>query len=298
LTVPIAVLLACLFSVGFLSKRNELLAMRAAGVSLMRLAAPLLLMGLLVSFAVMAAGETIYPRAEAERSRMEDQLLKGTPPATGGVHRRLVALGLEGRVFSFRTFNVPQGLGTDATVQEFAGGRIAQSWEFQRLQHDSTGWIGVGVSRRVFSTVDSAAAYMTADTTFFPQWHETPEDFVRGQIDPQRTTRRELRHLIDRLHQTGNTTYKEETELALKTAFPFLSTLVILVGFPIAARTRQSGMALNFGIAMGITFVLRVLIEVFRALGHNGDIAPWLAAWAPNMACLAFGLIVLLRTRR
>jgi len=298
LTVPIAVLLACLFSVGFLSKRNELLAMRAVGVSLLRLAMPLLFMGLVISLSVMAVGETIYPRAETARTAMEDEFLRGAPPPSGGVHRRLVAIGLEGRVFSFRTFNATLGAGSDVTVQEFADGRIVESWEFRQFVHDSTGWRGIGASRRIFTDGDSAASYMTADTAHFPQWEETPEDFVRRQVDPQRTTSRELKGLIGRLRQTGNTTYKEETELALKTAFPFLSLLVVLVGFPIAARTRQTGMALNFGIAMGITFVLRVLIEVFRALGHNGDIEPWLAAWAPNMACFLFGLIVLFRTRR
>jgi len=70
------------------------------------------------------------------------------------------------------------------------------------------------------------------------------------------------------------------------------------VGFPIAARSKQTGMALNFGIAMGITFVLRVLIEVFRSLGHNGDVPAWLAAWTPNIVCLIAGVVILLKVRK
>lgn len=298
LVVPIAVLIACLFSIGFLSRRNELLAMRAAGVSLLRLAIPLLVIGLLISAGVMVAGETIYPQAESRRLEMAEQFLRGAPPAAGGIHRRLVAIGLDGRVFSFRTFNAIQGFGTDVTVQDFANGRITESWEFKQLRYDGAGWIGILATRRIFTQGESAASYMTADSVVFTDWKEVPEDFTRRQVDPRRTTRKELEGLIHRLRQTGNVTSLEETELALKTAFPFLSALVILVGFPIAARTKQSGLALNFGIAMGVTFVLRVLIEVSRALGHNGDIPPWLAAWAPNFACLLFGVYALWRTRR
>jgi lipopolysaccharide export LptBFGC system permease protein LptF len=49
LMLPVAILLAVLFSMGALSKNNELVAMRASGVPLLRTARPLLGLGLLLS---------------------------------------------------------------------------------------------------------------------------------------------------------------------------------------------------------------------------------------------------------
>jgi lipopolysaccharide export system permease protein len=299
LVMPIAVLLATLFSVGFLSKQNELLAMRAAGASLVRLALPLLFLGIVVTGLVMAAGETIYPEAEARRTELEDQFIRRSSSRTSTVLHDVFATGLDGRKFYFRTFNAVQGSGTDVTVQTTVSGRVTEMWEIKDLRYEDSVWIGDTGRRRIFSdTGDSVSQYTPFTALTFPEWKETPEDFVRKRVDPNRTGYRQLKAIIERMRNVGADTTEEDTELALKLAFPFLSFLVVLVGFPIAARSKQTGMALNFGIAMGITFVLRVLIEVFRSLGHNGDIPAWLAAWAPNIVCLIAGIVILLRVRK
>jgi lipopolysaccharide export system permease protein len=297
--VPIAVLLATLFSIGFLSKRNELLAMRAAGVSLVRLALPLLFLGIVVTGSVMVAGETVYPEAESRRMELEGQFIRRSSSRTSTVLHDVFATGLDGRKFYFRTFNAAKGSGSNVTVQTTRDGRVTEVWEITDLRYEDSVWIGTTGRERLFSeSSDSATQYTPFVRRAFPEWKETPEDFVRKRVDPRRTGYRQLKAIIARMQSIGGDTTKEETELALKLAFPFLNFLVILVGFPIAARSKQTGMALNFGIAMGVTFVLRVLIEVFRSLGHNGDVPAWLAAWAPNIVCLIAGIAILLKVRK
>jgi lipopolysaccharide export system permease protein len=298
LVVPIGVLLATLFSVGFLSKQNELLAMRAAGASLLRLALPLLFLGLMVTGAVMLAGETVYPQAEARRMDLEDRFVRHASNDSP-LERDLFAPGLEGRKFYFRSFNSMTGVGKDVTVQTTDRGRVIETWDIKELRYEDSTWIGINGQHRVFAeSGDSASVYTPFVRLAFPEWKETPSDFVRKRVDPRRTSYSQLAAIIERMRNTGADTTVEETELALKVAFPFLNFLVILVGFPIAARTKQSGMALNFGIAMGITFVLRVLIEIFRSLGHNGDVPAWFAAWTPNIVCLIAGILILLKVRK
>ncbi len=299
LVMPIAVLLATLFSVGFLSKRNELLAMRAAGASLVRLAMPLLFLGLCVTGSLMVVGETVFPESEARRADLEDQFIRRSSSKNGGISHDLFATGLEGRKFYFGTFSAEKGSGNDVTVQVTKNGRVTEMWEIKELRYIDSVWIGFEGRQRMFSgSADSVAHYSPFERRAFGSWHEVPEDFVRKRVDPQRTGYFQLKALIARMRSVGSDTTEEDTELQLKLAFPFLSFLVILVGFPIAARSKQTGMALNFGIAMGVTFALRVLIEVFRSLGHNGDVPAWLAAWAPNIVCLVAGVIILLRVRK
>jgi lipopolysaccharide export system permease protein len=299
LVIPIAVLLATLFSVGFLSKRNELLAMRAAGVSLLRIAMPLLFLGLVVTAVVTVAGETVYPRMEQRRADLTEQLLSGGSRPSQIIFQNLFAPGLNGRVFYFKSFNAAQRTGTGVTVQTFREGRMTELLEMRNLRYRDSAWVGESGQRRLFETTsDSATHYEAFDRMAFRGWQETPADFVRKRIDPQRTGYFELKAAIQRMRATGGDPTYEETELALKIAFPFLSFLVVLIGFPIAARTKHSGTALNFGIAMMITFTMRVVIEVFRSFGHNGDIPAWVAAWAPDIVCLVAGTLVLLRARK
>ncbi|MEW5701891.1 MAG: LptF/LptG family permease [Candidatus Zixiibacteriota bacterium] len=299
LVAPIGVLLATLFAVGFLAKRNELLAMRAAGLSLWRLAFPFLFMGLIVTGAVFAAGETVYPQAEARRADLRSRVIKGTVQPAQFLLQNLYVSGASGRVYYFRSYNTGQNVGTGATVQTFADGRLVESIEMKSLRYSDSLWIGEGGDRRIFAAAgDSVVRFESFATRSFPQWTETPEDVVRKRVDPQQMTYRQLRETVERLRRGGAEPVEEETELALKLAFPFINFIVVLIGFPIAARTRQSGMALNFGIAMLISFVVRVLYEIFRSLGHNGEVSPLLAAWAPNLICLVAGIAVLLRVRK
>lgn len=299
LVAPIGVLLATLFCVGFLSKRNELLAMRAAGVSLIRLSLPLLFLGLLIAGGIFVAGETIYPAAEEGREELEEQFVRRSPRRGQVMMTNLFASGFDGRVFYFQRFNALLGEGQDVRIQEFQEGRVEQLWEFDHFAFQDSVWIGTSGRSRIFAdSADTAALYSSIDTMRFPAWEETPSDFVRKKIDPERVSYTTLKAVVDRMRETGADTTVEETELALKIAFPTLNFLVVLIGFPIASRIKQSGMALNFGIAMGVTFVLRVLVEVFRSLGHNGDIPPVIAAWVPSILCAIGGLLLLLRVQK
>jgi lipopolysaccharide export system permease protein len=310
---PVAVLLATLFGVGFLSKHNELLAMRAAGVSLWRLSFPFLLMGLCVTALVFAAGESIYPRTETRRQELRYNLLRGAVEPSRMLLQNVFVVGGGGRVYHFRTYNTKQNLGSDVTVQTFSDGRVLQSVEAQRLWWKDTIWTAENGGIRTFSeTSDSVVSYETFQMTSFPNWKETPEDVVRKRVNPDQLTYGELARTVVRLRATGEDPTMEETELALKIAFPFINVIVVLIGFPIAVRTKQSGMALNFGLAMLVTFVVRVMYEIFRALGHSGslrpllaDIAPslvphasFVAAWVPNIFCLIVGVFALWQVRK
>jgi hypothetical protein len=61
--VPISLLLAVLYSLSTLTKNNELTAMRASGISILRLMVPFLAVGFLFTVVVGIVHETVSPRA-------------------------------------------------------------------------------------------------------------------------------------------------------------------------------------------------------------------------------------------
>ena len=68
LTLPVDVLLACLFSVGSLSRYNELTAVKSTGVSVYRVIMPVMVMGLLISLTDFWLSEEIVPQANIRRT--------------------------------------------------------------------------------------------------------------------------------------------------------------------------------------------------------------------------------------
>jgi len=61
--IPLATLLASIMTLGGLGERNELLAMKAAGISLMRILAPLMIISLLITIASFFAADRLVPHA-------------------------------------------------------------------------------------------------------------------------------------------------------------------------------------------------------------------------------------------
>src|SRR5580700_9769404 len=66
LIMPMALLLGLLFCLANLGKYNELIAMRASGISLARIAMPLLAIGMLATIVVFVVNELFVPHARAK----------------------------------------------------------------------------------------------------------------------------------------------------------------------------------------------------------------------------------------
>src|SRR3954463_3833817 len=92
--LPVALLLALLFSLGRMSRSNEIVSMLTAGISLPRLLAPLLLVGLFTTAASTALNYAMAPHGEYAHKRLLED------PQS---HRSV--FGLTGQLFRNRTDN-------------------------------------------------------------------------------------------------------------------------------------------------------------------------------------------------
>ncbi|MFH1090189.1 MAG: LptF/LptG family permease, partial [Pseudomonadota bacterium] len=62
---PVAVLVATLISLGILARHSEIVAFKAAGVSLFRLSLPILLASMLISVLMFVLSDTVIPKTSA-----------------------------------------------------------------------------------------------------------------------------------------------------------------------------------------------------------------------------------------
>lgn len=300
LTLPIAMLLATLFCIGFMGRRNELVAVRSSGIPLHRLGKPLVTFAMLVVILVVAAGEYVLPWADQHREEWRREKLKGIVDRSGMLINNLYAQGRDGRLFYFKTFEPRTGSGTQAIVQTFAAGKLVAVEEMESLKYEDSLWVGRKGRSRTFG--DSSAAAASAEfapflNKVYRDWAEQPQDFVAKQVSPENMGYRELYRYLKAKEAVGGDTTTERTDFLWKFSYPLINVVIVLFGLPIAVRVRKSGMALNFGIAMAVTFVFRVLIEVFRAFGHNGHLSPEISAWTPIAIFFVAGVVMLGRIR-
>lgn len=106
----------------------------------------------------------------------------------------------------------------------------------------------------------------------------------------------ELPGYIAGLERAGFSAARHRTWFQMELARPFLmaAMVVIAAGFTMRhVRGRNTGVAVLLAFAAGVgVFFLRNLAQV---LGDNGQVAPWIAAWAPPAVAALLGLALILQ---
>jgi len=88
-----------------------------------------------------------------------------------------------------------------------------------------------------------------------------------------------------------------ETKFYGRLATPWTCFVVVLVAIPFGAQTGRRNLFFGVAGSIFIGFSYFVLQRVSLALGMNGQLPGWLAAWLPNLIFAAAGIVLALRVR-
>src|SRR5207302_8408318 len=101
---PLAALVAVLVTLGVMSKNNEVVACKASGISLYRLAVPLLLAGMALAVVMVILDDTYLPYANQRQDALRNQI-KGRPAQTFYQPRRQWIFGENFKVYNYELFD-------------------------------------------------------------------------------------------------------------------------------------------------------------------------------------------------
>jgi lipopolysaccharide export system permease protein len=292
LTAPIAMLLATMLSVGRLSRRNEIMAMKGSGLSLYRILAPVFLLAAVLSVGSMVLGETLLPPATRRRLVIEETEIKKRPDQA--VRLNVLSIEPDGTVFLARRFDTRKNTLEEVTIEEFDRAlRPVMRLDAREARWSGDHWIYEDGQIREFSggseSLTPFATYETGRT------EPTPDELRTRRLKPEEMGYRELRTYIERLRASGNDPGDLAVQLRLKLAFPFVTLIMALLGAPLAAGARRSGFALSFAAALAISFIYYGLLQVGQVLGRQGMLPPGIAAWIANLVFAAIGAAILIR---
>ena len=296
LVLPVAILLATLFTIGGLSRTHELAAMKASGISLNRVLAHLLFLGILLSGWNFIFGETVVPYTNKVNKDIYRYEVKGTNRDKAGRRGNIYLRNRANELVHIRHFDPSKQTVFDLDWQQYDGQEMQQRLIARKaLWRDST-WV-IESGRQWFFSSDSIVQQAFTDRTFENLGFH-PSDLVKVQTDPEEMDYWQLQMFVNRLREMGGDPVKWSVELASKASAPWTCAIVILLGVPIAAHYRRSGVTLSFGIGLFISFVFFAFQQVGRILGFNGTLEPQIAAWAGNAIFLIIGMILYLKVEK
>lgn len=296
LVLPTSLLLGCLLSLGQLLRHREVIAMRAAGLSLIRIYAPILVFAFFVSVVSFALGGFAAPHSTTRKQDLWDyEIMNRVRPMQ--MHRDNVHyLGMDGRVFLIKRYDRDTNTMRDVVIQDFSGETLVRRIDARRGTWDGQKWVFTIGYVRTFGPEGETAESFTAKS--FPEIAERPGDFAKDEKTTEEMNILQYARYIKRVGQSGGVTQKLNVELQTKIAFPFANLIVVLIGVALAGVMNRSGVAIGSGLALSISFLYYGFIRAGEALGNSGTLPPPLAAWLGNAFFLILGLVLLRRAQR
>jgi LPS export ABC transporter permease LptG len=298
--IPIAVLIGTLVTVGTVTKNSELVVMKACGISLYRLATPLLTLALLASGFLFVLEERVLAYSN-RRASVIDDAVRGRQPRSGGLLNRRWLVGPNGSIYHYvyfdRAANQLHGLSVydfDRERQALTGITFVSQAAYQGSPDgNGTTWEARQGWAREIQPKAGFARFNVRNVQL-----ETPGYFGSEEPDPEQMSYSELRDYVAALQAGGFNVIGYLVSLHRKVAFPFVTLVMTLIAVPFAVTTGKRGALYGVGAGIGLALVYWTTISVFAAIGSAGLITPLLAAWAPNVlfGMVAVYLVLTVRT--
>jgi LPS export ABC transporter permease LptG/LPS export ABC transporter permease LptF len=300
---PVCVLVGVLAALGVMSKQNEVTAFKACGVSLYRLAAPILAGGVLLSGSLFAFDYYYVAPSNRTQDELRDRI-KGRQTQTYLRPDRTWRMGSDGsRIYYYRFFD---NSGEEAIMHEaFVFELDRKTFRLTRQIYAEQAHWSSHLKTWVFENGWSCgyeearcANYASYKAHSFDELTEKPEYFLNEALKDQQMNFVQLDNYINELKQSGfEGTVKLQVRLFRKFSVPFFALIMAMLAIPFGFLVGNRGAMAGIGVSLGIAICYLALDTLFEKLGDAGLLTPPVAAWSPDAVFALAGLYLLLRMR-
>jgi LPS export ABC transporter permease LptF/LPS export ABC transporter permease LptG len=300
--VPLAVLMTVLVTYGVLERTNEILAMKASGISVYRISLPAFALAAAACLVLWTMGQEVVPATSRSAQNERDHIK--------GVVARNLASTMDVWLFAPDRHVLFHYNHYDARTKTFQG---FSEYRFSpdRFRLDS----------RFFAKEASfpASSAKAGVLTFTQGWRwrrgGTPPFQVLPQgsrqiglpqpyfvpsafLDAQYFSSSQLKALIRELQAKGYPSRQQVADYYEKLPDALAPLVLLLLGLPFAFATGRRGSLYGMAIALGLSISYYVMMAIFNSVGAMDWLNPALAVWAPAIlfGCAGGYLLLNLRT--
>lgn len=298
-STPYSVLVGVLITFSIMAKQNEVTAFKASGVSLYRLAMPILLAGTLLSGALFAFDHYVVPDANLIQDGLRAEI-KGKAPQTYLRPDRKWIFGKNSRIFYYKYFDPAEKVMVGVHVYELdpktfhltrhISAERAQwqpgiaAWVFQN------GWVRDMEDIRV-------KKFDPYQVKTFPEIDEQPDYFLIEEKQYKQMNFQQLDGYIHELQQSGFDTIRLQVQFYRKFSVPLYSFILAILAVPFSFMGGRRGAMASVGASFVLAIAYKACDEIFVQVGNLNQLPASLAAWSPDVLFLLAGLYFMTRMR-
>ena len=293
--LPPATLIAVIILFSSMKKRNEITAVKACGLSTSGLSQKIVVASFFLGVAVFLFGETVVPCTSYRSNKIWNiEVEKQDPGLFYGSHQ--IWYRGANSIYWIRHFDFKKKRMQRPTFYFFD-----KDFRLTKRIDGETGIWREGqwrLEKGVIQERGPDGGYgLKRFQSRLLDIQETPDAFVKGEKKPEEMGYWQLKRYAVKVKEEGYDNTRYLVDMNIKTAIPFVSLVLVLIGIPIALGVKRGGTPLAISLGMGACFCYILTLGLSRSLGLSGVLPPLLSAWLANFVFLLLGIYFMINVR-
>ncbi|MFV0290789.1 MAG: LptF/LptG family permease [Mangrovibacterium sp.] len=283
---PLFNFIAVIYFTSKMAYDSEIIAILSSGVSFNRFLRPYIVGASLIAVFSFVLGSWVIPNSTKGMNDFKDAHLRGASKKAQlgrNIHRQIEP----GIYVYMRSYNVSNDMGYRFTLEHIEGGTLKSKLSAESIKWDREKELWT-VSNYHIRTIDGENETMTSGEKLDTLLQMKPADYnVRNNM-AEMLSNAALDKEIKSLRIRGILTTEFEVERHRRTAAPFASFVLTIIGVSLASRKVKGGLGLHLGLGILLSFTFLMFMQVTSVFAVSGIMPPFLAVWIPN---ITFGLL-------
>lgn len=288
--VPIAMLFATAYMLSDFYARNELLAVFASGISLLKFTYPLLLIAIAMSVGLFFFEDKLVVPTYAKKVHLQEFVLHKEKSLNND---KIVIMSDEGRIIYKADF-------FDNTAMRLYAVYILFRDEEKNMKAliycDSASWIENHweLSFPVqYENKDGEVLITSVDRSLVDLLVEPPETFRNNTISVEEVNTSQAREYIEHLEKAGLPSSEEKSVYYKKYAFPFVVFIVVFLAVGLSGKTRKNVLLVSLALSITAVVLFYVTQMITMLMAKFQTIPPLFGAWFPVVLYIFVSSILL-----
>lgn len=291
---PLFTFISVIFFTSKMAYKTEFVAILSSGASFKRILRPYMIGASIITIMSLVLNHFVIPRSNKVRIAFEDKYINnGYNTEEINIHRQIAP----GTILYMGSYDNRTSSANHVSIE-----KIEHNRQVSMLKADNMQWDSIQKTWRLNNVFERTTKYIINDSAkkagpgfvykeehrFFPtkkiQIDFSPKDMVRFQSKIEVLPYFELKEFIKKEKQKGSSRIEFfEVEMYKRTAFPFATFILTIIGVSISSRKIRGGVGLHIALGLVLSCIYILFMHISTTFATSGMAQPIIAVWVPNM---------------
>lgn len=292
---PLFTFIAVILFTSKMAYKTEFVAILSSGTSFKRILRPYMIGAAIITVTSLVLNHFIIPKANKVRIAFEDKYINnGYNTEDINIHKQIAP----GTSLYMGSYDNRSNFANQITIEKTVNNRQVSMLKAESMKWDSlrSAWNLTGVFERKLIYVERPDSTKNLKSKFvYKEEHSfvpnkeikidfSPKDMARFESKIDVMPYLELKEYIIKERQKGSSRIEFfEVEMYKRTAFPFATFILTIIGVSISSRKVRGGVGLHIALGLVLSCMYILFMHISTTFATSGMAKPMIAVWIPNV---------------